>query len=48
MLTHPGERAARLARAEAALEAAGADFVVGDVSQLMPVVRRIARRIAAI
>ncbi|MEI9965410.1 MAG: phosphonoacetaldehyde hydrolase [Caulobacteraceae bacterium] len=43
----PDERRARVAEAEAALTAAGADFVVEDVSQLMPVVHEIARRIAA-
>lgn len=40
------ERAARIAKAEAALKAAGADYVIEDVSQLMPVVHEIARRIA--
>lgn len=43
----PEDRLARLARSEAALRAAGADFVVEDVSQVMPVVHEIARRIAA-
>ncbi|HUO21561.1 MAG TPA: phosphonoacetaldehyde hydrolase [Caulobacteraceae bacterium] len=42
----PDERAERLARSEAALRAAGADFVIPDVSHLMPVVREIAERIA--
>ena len=42
-----GERARLLAGAEAALRAAGADFVIADVSQLMPVVHEIAARIAA-
>jgi phosphonoacetaldehyde hydrolase len=41
------DRRERLAAAEAALKAAGADFVVEDVSHLMPVVREIAARIAA-
>jgi len=40
------ERRAALAEAEATLRAAGADFVIEDVSQLMPVVHEIARRIA--
>jgi phosphonoacetaldehyde hydrolase len=40
-------RRERLARAEAELTAAGADYVVEDISQLMPVVREIARRIEA-
>jgi phosphonoacetaldehyde hydrolase len=42
----PEERAARLAVAEKALKAAGADFVIEDVSQLLPVVHEIAQRIA--
>ena len=41
----PGDRHARLAAAEAALRAAGADYVIGDVSKLMPVVHEIAGRI---
>ncbi|MBS0362703.1 MAG: phosphonoacetaldehyde hydrolase [Proteobacteria bacterium] len=41
------ERKARLAEAERALRAAGADFVIEDVSQLMPLVHEIAGRIAA-
>lgn len=41
------ERRTRLAAAEKALRAAGADFVIEDVSQLMPVVHEIAGRIAA-
>ena len=41
------DRRARTARAEAELRAAGADFVVDDISQLLPVVHEIARRIAA-
>ena len=41
------ERKLRLARAEAALRAAGADFVITDVSQLLPVVHEIAARISA-
>ncbi|MBV9512380.1 MAG: phosphonoacetaldehyde hydrolase [Caulobacteraceae bacterium] len=43
----PEERRARLAHSERALRAAGADFVIEDVSQLMPVVHEIAERIAA-
>ena len=48
-LPRPGaRRAARAARAaEAALRAAGADFVIEDVSALLPVVHEIAGRIAA-
>jgi phosphonoacetaldehyde hydrolase len=42
----PEDRRARLAQSEKALKAAGADFVIEDVSQLMPVVREIAGRIA--
>lgn len=41
------ERAERLAKAEAELRAAGADFVIEDVSHLLPVVHEIARRIDA-
>jgi len=41
------DRRARVARAEATLRAAGADFVIEDISQLIPVVHEIARRIAA-
>lgn len=41
------ERRARLAESEAALRAAGADYVVEDISHLLPVVREIATRIAA-
>jgi phosphonoacetaldehyde hydrolase len=41
----PDERRQRVARAEQALRAAGADFVIEDVSQLLPVVRDIAQRI---
>ncbi|MEI9989122.1 MAG: phosphonoacetaldehyde hydrolase [Rhizomicrobium sp.] len=41
------ERRARLDTAEYALRAAGADFVIEDVSQFIPVVHEIARRIAA-
>jgi phosphonoacetaldehyde hydrolase len=40
------ERRAALAQAEARLKAAGADFVIEDISELMPVVHEIARRIA--
>ena len=42
----PEDRRQRLAQSEKALKAAGADFVIADVSQLMPVVREIAGRIA--
>lgn len=42
----PAERAERLATADRELKAAGADFVIEDVSQLMPVVHEIAQRIA--
>lgn len=38
-------RAAHLARAEAELRAAGADYVIEDVSHLLPVVHRIAAKI---
>jgi phosphonoacetaldehyde hydrolase len=41
----PQDRRLRLAQSEAALREAGADFVVEDISNLMPVVREIARRI---
>jgi phosphonoacetaldehyde hydrolase len=43
----PDDRRDRLARSEAVLRAAGADFVIEDVSQLLPVVHQIAERIAA-
>ena len=43
----PQDRRAKIAEAEAPLRAAGADFIIEDVSQLMPVVHEIARRIAA-
>ena len=43
----PQERRARIAEAEIPLREAGADFIIEDVSQLMPVVEEIARRIAA-
>jgi phosphonoacetaldehyde hydrolase len=43
----PAERETRLAEAAAALTAAGADYVIEDVSQLLPVVREIASRIDA-
>ena len=43
----PDDRRERLARAEAALKGAGADFVIEDVSQFLPIVHEIARRIAA-
>ena len=42
----PEDRAARLARSEEPLRAAGADFIIEDISHLMPVVHEIARRIA--
>jgi phosphonoacetaldehyde hydrolase len=42
----PEDRRQRVARAESELKAAGADFVVEDVSQLMPVVHEIARRVS--
>ena len=42
----PHDRRERLAASEAALRAAGADYVIEDVSQLMPVVHEIAQRIA--
>jgi phosphonoacetaldehyde hydrolase len=41
------DRDQRLAQSEADLKAAGADFVIPDVSRLMPVVQDIARRISA-
>ncbi|MHB8284725.1 MAG: phosphonoacetaldehyde hydrolase [Caulobacteraceae bacterium] len=41
------ERQARGAISETALRAAGADFVIDDVSHLMPVVEEIARRLAS-
>jgi phosphonoacetaldehyde hydrolase len=41
------DRAEKLGHAEHALRAAGADFVIEDVSHLLPVVHEIARRIAA-
>lgn len=41
------ERSAALEKAETRLKAAGADFVIPDISQLLPVVHEIARRIAA-
>ena len=43
----PEERRAKIAEAEAPLREAGADFIIEDVSQLMPVVHEIARRITA-
>ena len=39
------ERAPMLTRAEASLRAAGADFVIEDISGLMPVIHEIARQI---
>ena len=41
------DRAARIASAAKELTDAGADFVIDDISQLMPVVHEIARRISA-
>jgi phosphonoacetaldehyde hydrolase len=43
----PEERRAKIAEAEVPLREAGADFIIEDVSQLMPVVHEIARRITA-
>jgi len=43
----PAERAERLAKAEASLRDAGADYVIEDISQLVPVIETIAARIAA-
>ena len=43
----PEERRVKVGEAEAVLRQAGADFVIEDVSLLMPVVQEIARRIAA-
>src|ERR1700761_9400494 len=43
----PEERRVKVAEAEAPLREAGADFIIEDVSLLMPVVQEIARRIAA-
>ena len=43
----PDERRERLASSERALKEAGADFVIEDISQLLPVVQEIARRIEA-
>lgn len=43
----PEVRQAKIAAAEAELRAAGADFVIEDVSQLLPVIHEIARRITA-
>jgi phosphonoacetaldehyde hydrolase len=43
----PADRRDRLDRAQDALRAAGADFVIDDVSQLLPVIHQIAERIAA-
>jgi phosphonoacetaldehyde hydrolase len=42
----PDARRDRLAQAERPLRNAGADFVIEDVSHLLPVVHEIARRIA--
>ncbi len=43
----PADRTARIASASAALRSEGADFVIDDVSHLIPVVHRIAAAIAA-
>jgi phosphonoacetaldehyde hydrolase len=43
----PADRRERLDRAQEELRAAGADFVIDDVSQLVPVIHQIAERIAA-
>ncbi len=43
----PEDRRARVSRAETALRAAGADYVIADVSLLPDVVREIANRIAS-
>jgi len=43
----PEDRRDRVARSERSLRAAGADFVIEDVSRLLPVVHEIAGRIAA-
>ncbi|HKD49043.1 MAG TPA: phosphonoacetaldehyde hydrolase [Rhizomicrobium sp.] len=43
----PLERQQRLARSEQALKQAGADFVIEDISQLLPFVHEIAHRIEA-
>jgi phosphonoacetaldehyde hydrolase len=42
----PEDRNERIDQSEQVLKAAGADFVIEDVSRLMPVVHEIARRIA--
>ena len=42
----PEERRARVAPAEAALRSAGADYVIEDVSHLLPIVHEIAKRIS--
>jgi len=41
----PDQRRQRLAKSERALKNAGADFVIEDISRLLPVVQEIARRI---
>lgn len=43
----PADRRERLDRAKEELAAAGADFVIDDISQLLPVIHQIAERIAA-
>jgi len=43
----PEEKRNRVARAESELKAAGADFIIEDVSKLLPIVHEIAQRIAA-
>jgi phosphonoacetaldehyde hydrolase len=42
----PQEQQGRMAQSEAQLRAAGADFVITDISHLLPVVQAIAQRIA--
>ena len=43
----PDDRLQRVAQAERGLKAAGADFVIEDISQFLPIVHEIAGRIAA-
>ncbi len=47
MALDPAARADKVALASAALRAEGADFVIDDVSQLLPVIHRIAAAITA-
>jgi phosphonoacetaldehyde hydrolase len=42
----PEDRKARVAASEAALKAAGADFVIEDISHLLPVIHEIAGRLS--